>query len=142
MKTDDDKPRGKTGPKPKTLKEHTILGIEIGRGENKAVIPPEQVYELSSMGCSDNEIAGFFGVKPDSLRRNFAAELTKGKEYVKIKLRRAMIKNACDHMNAAVQIFLAKNILAMSDSPIDAEANAPLPWREETVEEIQDEETE
>jgi hypothetical protein len=39
-------------------------------------------------------------------------------------------------MHASVQIFLAKNVLGMSDSPIDAEANAPLPWNEtdDTVE--------
>jgi len=41
-----------------------------------------------------------------------------------------MFENACDNMHASVQIFLAKNILGMSDSPIDAEANAPLPWNE------------
>ena len=39
-----------------------------------------------------------------------------------------MLKNACVNMSAAVQIFLAKNLLGMSDSPIDSEANSPLPW--------------
>ena len=48
----------------------------------------------------------------------------------KIKLRRAMFKNACDNMQPAVQIFLAKNVLGMTDSPVDSEANAPLPWHE------------
>jgi hypothetical protein len=41
-----------------------------------------------------------------------------------------MFKNACDNMNAAVQIFLAKNVLGMSDSVIDSSANTPLPWNE------------
>jgi hypothetical protein len=41
-----------------------------------------------------------------------------------------MFKNACDNNSAAVQIFLAKNILGMSDSPLNSEAKQPLPWNE------------
>lgn len=128
----------KTGPKPKKLTEGTIMGLEVGRGENKTVVPPDQVYELAAIGCTDNEIANFFGIKHDTLRYNFASELTKGREYVKIRLRRAMFKNACDHMNAAVQIFLSKNVLGMSDSPLDAESNKPLPWNEAELQEEMD----
>jgi hypothetical protein len=126
----------KTGPKPKELKQGSIFGLEIGRGDNKNIVPPEDVYKLAAIGCTDNEISGFFEVKPDTLRRNFAAELAKGREWTKIRLRKAMFENACDNMHASVQIFLAKNVLGMSDSPIDAEANAPLPWNEtdDTVE--------
>ena len=130
MKEEPTKKPNKTGPKPKQLVEGTIMGLEVGRGENKTVVPPDQVYELASIGCTDKEIATFFQVKPDTLRRNFAAELAKGREFVKIRLRRAMFKNACDHMNAAVQIFLAKNVLGMTSEPVDTEANAPLPWNE------------
>lgn len=118
----------KTGPKPKTLTEGVIEGIPVGR--DKTVVPPEQVYELAALGCRDIEIANFFGVNENSLRYNFKAELTKGREELKITLRRAMLKNATVNMHAAVQIFLAKNILGMSDSPLDSEANAPLPWVE------------
>jgi hypothetical protein len=39
-----------------------------------------------------------------------------------------MLNNACQNNNAALQIFLAKNLLSMSDNPIDSEGNAPLPW--------------
>jgi hypothetical protein len=101
------------------------------------------VYELAAIGCTNAEIANFYGVKTDTLARNFASELTKGREFVKIRLRQAMFKNACSHMNAAVQIFLSKNILGMADSPLDAEVNKPLPWNEsETVEmDIPDEDT-
>ena len=63
---------------------------------------------------------------------------------MKIKLRRAMFKNACGNMNAAVQIFLAKNLLGMTSEPAQGEGSAPLPWVESdnTVEigEPQDEE--
>ena len=120
----------KRGPKPKTLVESSIFGLEVGRGENKSVVPPEDVYKLAAIGCTDNEISGFFDIKPDTLRRNFAAELRKGREWTKIRLRKAMFTNACDNMSNSVQIFLAKNVLGMSDSPIDGDANAPLPWNE------------
>lgn len=118
----------KTGPRPKELTEGTILGIAVGR--DNTVVPPDQVEELAALGCTNTEIANFYGVTEQTLRYNFSDNLIKGREELKIKLRRAMLKNACINMNAAVQIFLAKNILGMSDSPIDSEANAPLPWNE------------
>lgn len=134
----------KTGPKPKQLTEGTIQGIPVGR--DGIVVPPEQVYELAALGCRDIEIANFFGVNENSLRYNFKAELTKGREELKITLRRSMLKNATVNMHAAVQIFLAKNILGMSDTPVDSEAHQPLPWVEseedlEINEEIDDEES-
>jgi hypothetical protein len=122
--------QNKPGPKPKQLVETTIRGIAVGR--DKTVVPPDQVYELAAIGCNDGEIARFFGVNEDTLRYNFKSELEKAREFVKIRLRRAMFKNACDNMNAAVQIFLAKNILGMTDQPVNSEANAPLPWNEST----------
>lgn len=118
----------KTGPKPKELVEGYYLGLPVGR--DKRVVPPDQVEELAALGCRDNEIANFFGVKEDTLRYNFADYLTKGRAQLKITLRRAMLTNAKGNMNAAVQIFLAKNVLGMSDAPVDSEANAPLPWVE------------
>lgn len=127
----------KTGPKPKELKQATYEGLPVGRGENYAVVPPDEVEKLAAFGCTDTEIAAFFEIKQDTLRRNFAENIRKGREYQKTRLRKAMFKNACDNMNAAVQIFLAKNILGMSDSPIDSEANSPLPWNELDESDIQ-----
>lgn len=128
----------KTGPRPKEMTETTIEGLAVGR--DKTVVPPDQVYELAAIGCHDREIAGFFGVKEDTLRYNFAEELAKGREWVKIRLRRAMMNNAEKHMNAAVQIFLAKqsSILGMSDGGVAADAE-PLPWQEAYTEEETDE---
>lgn len=133
----------KTGPKPKQLTEKTVLGLPVGRGDNQNIVPPEDVYKLAAIGCTDNEIATFYEIKPDTLRRNFAVEIAKGREWTKIRLRRAMFHNACENMHASVQIFLAKNILGMADTPVDSEANAPLPWNETEdtveIEEYQDE---
>lgn len=116
----------KTGPKPKELVEATYLGIPVGR--DKKVIDPEEVEKLAALGCRDNEIANWFGIKEDTLRYNFTDNLVKGREELKITLRRAMLNNACKNMSAAVQIFLAKNILGMQDTPVDSDSNKPLPW--------------
>lgn len=130
----------RSGPRPKKLVEATIVGIPVGRGESVQVVPPDQVYELAAIGCTDREIAVFFSIKEDTLRYNFAEQLAKGREYVKIRLRRAMFKNACDNMSPALQIFLAKNILGMSDQPVSSEANTPLPWIETDQKEQNDDE--
>lgn len=116
----------KTGPRPKELVEATFKGKPIGR--DKKVIDPMAVEKLATLGCRDTEIADFFGVKQDTLRYNFADNLIKGRENMKITLRRAMLDNACKNMNASVQIFLAKNILGMSDNPFETDNNQPLPW--------------
>ena len=122
-------PRKKTGPKPKQLTEKTVLGLPVGR--DRTVVPPDEVYKLAALGCKNTEIADWFGVSEDAIARNFAAELQKGRAAVKISLRRAMMNNACQNNNAAVQIFLSKNMLGMSDNPTDSEANQPLPWNDE-----------
>ena len=122
--TERKKPGPTKGEKMNTIVEGTIMGIQCGW--DKTVIPPEQVYDLAVLGLNNKEIARFYGVSDATVARNFAAELQKGREMTKIKLRRAMMKNACDHMNAAVQIFLAKAVLGMSET--SSESNAPLPW--------------
>ena len=121
--------RKTTGPKPKELVEKTIMGLPVGRGNNANVVPPEEVEKLAAIGCTDREIAAFFSIKEDTLRRNFAEYITKGREYQKTRLRMNMFK-AADNLQPAILIFLAKNLLGMSDSPTDSEANTPLPWVE------------
>jgi hypothetical protein len=39
-----------------------------------------------------------------------------------------MLDNACKNNSAAVQIFLAKNLLGMQDTPTNNEDQKPLPW--------------
>lgn len=121
-------PKEKTGPKPKELVEGTITGLPVGR--DKKVIPPQQVEDLAQLGCTDRDIANFFGIKEDTLRYNFADNLVKGREELKISLRRSMIRTAHGG-NAAVLIFLAKNLLGMSDTPVNTEDKKPLPWTDD-----------
>lgn len=119
---------GKTGPKPKELVEASYLGIPVGR--DKKVIDPDEVEKLSGIGCKDSEIADWFGIKQDTLRYNFADQLTKGREHLKQSLRRAQLSLALSG-NAVMLIWLGKNILGQSDAPSDSQANTPLPWTDE-----------
>jgi len=131
MSMDEIKDSGSVALKPsrKQLTEGTILGYPIGR--DKKIVPPDEVQKLAALGCSNRDIANFFGIEESNVSRHFAAFITKGREELKITLRRAMLDNACRNMNAAVQIFLAKNILGMSDTPINSEENKPLPWSDD-----------
>lgn len=122
----------KTGPKPKKLVAVEVKGYEIGRGIRRKVVAPEDVYKLAAIGCNDREIAIWFDVDEQTLRNNFSDIMQKGREDLKHSLRRAMIKNAMNG-NAALQIFLAKNMLGMSDNPVDSQSNQPLPWSEKDL---------
>lgn len=113
----------------KQLVEGVIEGYPIGR--DKKIVPPDEVQKLAALGCSNRDIANFFGIEESNVSRHFAAFITKGREEVKIALRRAMLDNACRNHSAAVQIFLAKNLLGMSDVPVNTEDKKPLPWNDE-----------
>jgi hypothetical protein len=66
----------------------------------------------------------------ETLRYNFSDIIAKGRQEMKTALRNAMFKNALSG-NAALQIFLAKNILGMSDNPTNTEDHKPLPWNDD-----------
>lgn len=117
----------KTGNKPKKLVAVEVYGYEVGRGLRKRVVTPEDVYKLAALGHSDREIATWFSIKEDTLRYNFADIMAKGRQEMKTALRNAMFKNALNG-NAALQIFLAKNILGMSDNPTQTDDTKVLPW--------------
>ena len=116
--------------------ETIIQGKLVGR--DNVVIPPEQVEDLAMLGCSNKEIANFFGVNEATLARNFVSELIKGREVLKQRLRRAMLENAIVHKNAAVQIFLAKNMLGMSDNGMSTDDNRVLPFSDDELDDARE----
>jgi len=117
----------KSGPKPKKLVAVEAYGYEMGRGLQRRIVNPDDVYKLAALGCNTLEIARWFDVNKDTLQYHFADIIEKGREDLKHNLRRAMLKNAMGG-NAALQIFLAKNYLGMSDNPTNTQDSAPLPW--------------
>jgi hypothetical protein len=120
----------KTGPRPKKLVAVEVFGYEVGRGKNKRVVTPDDVFKLSALGCTDRDIATWFSMDENTLRYNFSEILAKGREDLKIALRQAMLKNALGG-NAVMQIWLSKNYLGMSDNPNHSDDKQPLPWTEE-----------
>jgi hypothetical protein len=109
--------------------EKTVEGKIVGR--NNIVIPPQEVEDLAALGCTNVDIANWFGVTEQAIRYNFSENLIKGRETLKISLRRAMLKNACVNLNAAVQIFLAKNMLGMSDNGMNTDTAKVLPFTDD-----------
>jgi hypothetical protein len=120
----------KTGPQPKKLVAVEVYGYEVGRGLRKKVVTPEEVFKLAALGCSDKEIALWFDVAYETLRYNFSDIIAKGRQEMKTALRNAMFKNAMSG-NAALQIFLAKNLLGMSDNPSNTDDTKILPWTDD-----------
>lgn len=120
----------KTGNKPKQLKAIEVYGYEVGRGMRKKVVVPEDIYKLAAIGCTDREIATWFDIDENTLRYNFSDTMAKGRQDLKAALRTAMIKNAMNG-NAALQIFLSKNLLGYSDNPQNTEDQKPLPWSDD-----------
>jgi hypothetical protein len=102
-------------------------GLVVGRGATKKVVPPDEVWKLAAMGCTLEEMADWFQVKPDTLKYNFAEYIAKGRAELKRRLRAAQLKVAMGG-NATMLIWLGKNILGQSDNPLDSAANQPLPW--------------
>lgn len=116
----------------KKLKDVTVKAKLVGW--DNVPIQPEHVQRLAAMGCKDMEIARFFGVDYHNIQTNFKRELELGREEMKISLRQAMLNNAVTNNVSQVQIFLAKNILGMSDNPINTEDKKPLPWNSDDEE--------
>ena len=125
----------KTGNKPKQLKAVEVYGYECGRGMRKRIVFPDDVFKLAALGHTDREIAIWFDMDEQTLRYNFKAILEKGRIDLKKLLRQAMLNNAIKNNNAAVQIFLSKNLLGYSDTPQSADKGV-LPFNDDEPETI------
>ena len=121
----------RTGPKPKELIKVEVMGYEVGRGKTKRIVFDNDVFKLAAMGCTDREIALWFDMSESTLRYNFSAIMEKGRTQLKQSLRQAMLYNAITNNNAAVQIFLAKNLLGMSDQGMSTDQNQILPYSDD-----------
>jgi hypothetical protein len=129
--------QGKSGPQ---WGEKTVVGIIVGR--NQIIVPPEEVADLAQIGCTDRDIAEWFGITESTLRYNFSDFLAKGRGSLKQTLRRAQLQTALTG-NATLLIWLGKNILGQSDNPQSADDNV-LPWnddeeKDELIDELNDE---
>jgi len=89
-------------------------------------IDKEQVKKLATLGCTNKEIADFFGCSADLIEKSYSEFLTKGRAEMKMRLRQLQWKSA-EKGNAVMLIWLGKQMLGQSDIPI-GEDSQPLEW--------------
>ena len=85
----------------------------VGRPK-KYNIDTHQIEQLAGFGCSNTEMASFFGCSPDLLEKSYSEYLSKGRDSGKIRLRQYQWA-AAKKGNVAMLIWLCKQILGQSD---------------------------
>jgi len=90
-------------------------------------IDTKQIQKLAKFGCTNTEMADFFGCSPDLLEKSYSEFLTKGRSEMKMRLRQLQWKSA-EKGNVTMQIFLGKNILGQQDKIETSELDEPLIW--------------
>lgn len=78
-------------------------------GRPKKKIDGMQVQKLAALMCTNAEIGDFFDVSHDTIERNYALFLKKGRADAKVSLRRKQF--AMSGKSAAMGIWLGKQIL-------------------------------
>jgi len=79
-------------------------------------IDGKQVEQLASFGCTNIEIAQFFGCDESLIRKSYSEFLTKGRASGKIKLRKLQW-NSAKSGSTPMLIWLGKQMLGQTDSP-------------------------
>jgi len=77
-------------------------------------IDTKQVEQLASYGCTNTEIASFFGCSKDLISKSYSTNVTKGKEKGKIRLRKLQW-NAAEKGSTPMLIWLGKQLLDQTD---------------------------
>lgn len=107
----------------------TKEGLIVGRGANRKVVPPDEVWKLAALGCTMEEMCDWFQINRETLKYNFSDYIAKGRAELKRRLRAAQIRVALEG-NATMLVWLGKNLLNQSDNPANSDENQPLPWNE------------
>tara|TARA_Y100001937_G_C6894818_1_gene230662 strand:- start:239 stop:553 length:315 start_codon:yes stop_codon:yes gene_type:complete len=74
----------------------------------------DQVEKLAGFGCTNTEIASFFGCDESLIRKSYSEFLTKGREKGKIRLRQLQWRQA-ERGNTSMLIWLGKQVLNQTD---------------------------
>ncbi len=77
-------------------------------------IDGEEVRKLAALGCTQDDIGGYFGVDQSTISRRFASEYALGASQCNVSLRRMQWKKARSG-STAMMIHLGKNHLGQSD---------------------------
>ena len=90
-------------------------------------IDTKQLTALAKLGCTNKEMADFFGCSADLLEKSYSEYLTKGRAEQKMRLRQLQWKSA-EKGNVSMLIFLGKNILGQQDRLEENQLEEPLTW--------------
>lgn len=101
-------------------------------GRPKVEVDKELLYKLAQMHCTIKEMVDILGVSQDTLKRrsDLACIIAKGKSEGKMRLRRKQIEVAMSG-NHTMLIWLGKQMLGQSDSPVQEEDKGILPWSDD-----------
>ena len=110
----------------------TKAGLVIGRAPNQRVVDPDEVYRMSLLGCTMEEMAQFFQVDRETLKYNFWDYIKQGESETRQRLRNAQIELALKG-NATMLIWLGKQMLGQSDNPVNQDTSKILPWQDEAA---------
>ena len=83
-------------------------------GRPKLEIDPQKVEALASYGCTNTEIAAYFGCERTTITKRFSRYTAKGKERGKIRLRQKQFDVAMKG-NVSMLIWLGKQVLGQKD---------------------------
>lgn len=108
----------------------TKQGLIVGRKPNQRIVPPDEVWKLAEIGCTDREISQWFQISESTLRYNFSEYIEKGRAALKRRLRAMQLQVALQG-NPSMLIWLGKNILGQSDQNLTNNLNDPLPWNDD-----------
>ena len=80
----------------------------------KHKLPTDKVEQLASFGCTNTEIASYFGCSESTIRRSYNEYITKGRDKGKIRLRQLQFR-AAEKGNVSMLIWLGKQVLGQTD---------------------------
>ena len=87
-------------------------------------IDTEELGKLVEFGCTNTEIASFFGCSPDLIEKTYSEFLTKGRATLKKRLRKAQLDLALAG-NATMLIWLGKQMLGQAEKA-EVQMNRPI----------------
>jgi hypothetical protein len=74
----------------------------------------EKIEQLAGFGCTNTEIASFFGCDESLIRKSYSEYLSKGRDKGKIRLRQLQWR-AAERGNVSMMIWLGKQVLGQVD---------------------------
>ena len=108
------KSRARPGKKP---------GKGAGAGRPRLRIDPDLVKQMAGILCTMEEMASVLGCSVDTLERNFADAIKKGRDQGRAALRRLQWQGA-QSGNPTMLIWLGKQLLAQTDKMIQEHTGA------------------